>query len=157
MASYQKILIVGNLGADPETRYLTNGDAVTNFRVAVSERWKNANGEQQERSEWFSCVAFKRLAEVAAEYLKKGAPVLVEGKIQTRTYEAKDGTTKYVVELRVDQLQMLGSRQDNQGEQRSNPSTGAPRQQRTNQRAAPARQQPPSGGGFDEMDDDIPF
>jgi single-strand DNA-binding protein len=156
MASYQKVLIVGNLGNDPEARYLNNGDAVTNFSVAVSEKWKDSSGAQQERTEWFRCVAFKRLAEVAAEYLRKGSSVLVEGKLQTRKWTAQDGTEKYAVELRVDQLQMLGSRQEGE-QQRSNPSTGAPRQQRTNQRTAPARQSAPQGGGFDEMDDDVPF
>jgi single-strand DNA-binding protein len=153
MASYQKVIVVGNLGADPETRYLTNGDAVTNMRVAVSERWKNASGEQQERTEWFTCVAFKRLAEIAAEYLKKGSSVLVEGKMQTRKWQAQDGSDRYSTELRIDNLQMLGSRADGE-QQRSNPSTGAPRQQRTsNQRQQP--QQP--SGGFDDDGSDIPF
>jgi single-strand DNA-binding protein len=152
MASYQRVIIVGNLGADPETRYLPNGDAVTNMRIAVSERWKNASGEPQERTEWFTAVAFKRLAEIANEYLRKGSSVLVEGKMQTRKWQAQDGSDRYTTELRVDNLTMLGSRAEGE-QQRGNPSTGAPRQQRTNQRQQP--QQP--SGGFDDDDSDIPF
>jgi single-strand DNA-binding protein len=157
MASYQKVIVAGNLGQDPEVRYLSNGDSVANFSVAVTETWKDASGERKEKTEWFRAVCFKRQAEIAGEYLKKGSQVLVEGRLQTRQYEAKDGTTKYVTELRVDSFTMLGSRPDSQGEQRSNPSTGAPRQQRTNQRPAPNKPSAPQGGGFDEMDDDIPF
>jgi single-strand DNA-binding protein len=155
MASYQKVIVAGNLGQDPEVRYLTNGDAVANFSVAVTESWKDSGGQKQERTEWFRVVCFKRQAEIAGEYLKKGAQVLVEGRMQTRSYEAKDGTQKYVTELRADTFKMLGSRADNESAPR-NPSTGAPRQQRNN---APSRQQPsaPSGGGFADMDDDIPF
>jgi single-strand DNA-binding protein len=151
MASYQKVIIAGNLGQDPEVRYLSNGDAVASFSVAVTETWKDASGERKEKTEWFRCACFKRQAEIAGEYLKKGAQVLVEGKMQTRSYEAKDGTQKYVTELRVDTFKMLGSRADNENAPR-NPSTGAPRQQRTNQKP-----QQPSGGGFDDMDDEIPF
>lgn len=155
MASYQKVIVAGNLGQDPEVRYLTNGDAVANFSVAVTETWKDASGERKEKVEWFRVVCFKRQAEIAGEYLKKGAQVLVEGRMQTRSYEAKDGTQKYVTELRADTFKMLGSRADNESAAPRNPSTGAPRQQRNN---APARQQP-SGGGFADMDDsdDIPF
>jgi single-strand DNA-binding protein len=156
MASYQKVIIAGNLGQDPEVRYLTNGDAVANFTVAVSERWKNGTGEPQERTEWFRVVCFKRQAEIAGEYLRKGAQVLVEGKMQTRKYQANDGSDRYVTELRADQFTMLGSRQESESAPR-NPSTGAPRQQRN---SAPARQpqnRQPQGGGFDDMDDDIPF
>jgi single-strand DNA-binding protein len=156
MASYQKVIIAGNLGNDPEVRYLSNGDAVANFSVAVSERWKDSSGAQQERTEWFRCSAFKRQAEIAGEYLKKGSSVLVEGKMQTRKWTANDGTEKYSTELRVDTFTMLGSRAEGE-QQRSNPSTGAPRQQRTNQRAAPTRPAAPQGGGFDELDDEIPF
>ena len=153
MASYQKVIIAGNLGQDPEMRYLSNGDAVANFSVAVTESWKDSGGQKQERTEWFRAVCFKRQAEIAGEYLKKGAQVLVEGKLQTRSYESKDGQQKYVTELRVDTFKMLGARQDNENAPR-NPSTGAPRQQRaSNQRQQP--QQP--SGGFDDDDSDIPF
>jgi single-strand DNA-binding protein len=150
MASYQKVIIAGNLGQDPEVRYLSNGDAVASFSVAVTETWKDASGERKEKTEWFRCACFKRQAEIAGEYLKKGAQVLVEGKMQTRSYEAKDGTQKYVTELRVDTFKMLGARQDNENAPR-NPSTGGQRQPRTNQKP----QQP--SGGFDDDDGDIPF
>jgi single-strand DNA-binding protein len=154
MASYQKVIIAGNLGQDPEVRYLSNGDAVASFSVAVTETWKDASGERKEKTEWFRCACFKRQAEIAGEYLKKGAQVLVEGKMQTRSYEAKDGTQKYVTELRVDTFKMLGARQDNENAPR-NPSTGAPRQQRaSNQRQQP---QQPSGGFDDDDSDNIPF
>lgn len=151
MASYQRVIVAGNLGQDPEVRYLTNGDAVANFSVAVTETWKDTSGAKQEKVEWFRVVCFKRQAEIAGEYLKKGAQVLVEGRLQTRSYEAKDGTQKYVTELRADTFKMLGSRQDNESAPR-NPSTGGQRQQRS----APSKPQQPSGG-FDDMSDDIPF
>jgi single-strand DNA-binding protein len=154
MASYQKVIVAGNLGQDPEVRYLTNGDAVANFSVAVTESWKDSGGQKQERTEWFRVVCFKRQAEIAGEYLKKGAQVLVEGKLQTRKYQANDGTDRYVTELRADTFKMLGARQDGESAAPRNPSTGAPRQQRN----APARQQPSApSGGFDDDDGDIPF
>jgi single-strand DNA-binding protein len=150
MASYQKVIIAGNLGQDPEGRYLPNGDAVANFSVAVTESWKDASGQKQERTEWFRCVCFKRQAEIAIEYLKKGAQVLVEGKMQTRKYQANDGSDRYATELRVDTFKMMGARQDNENAPR-NPATGGQRQPRTNQKP----QQP--SGGFDDDDSDIPF
>jgi single-strand DNA-binding protein len=154
MASYQKVIVAGNLGQDPEVRYLTNGDAVANFSVAVTESWKDSGGQKQERTEWFRVVCFKRQAEIAGEYLRKGAQVLVEGKLQTRKYQANDGTDRYVTELRADTFKMLGARQDSESAAPRNPSTGAPRQQRN----APARQQPSApSGGFDDDDSDIPF
>jgi single-strand DNA-binding protein len=156
MASYQKVIIAGNLGQDPEVRYLSNGDAVASFSVAVTETWKDASGERKEKTEWFRCACFKRQAEIAGEYLKKGAQVLVEGKMQTRSYESNDGQKKYVTELRVDTFKMMGARQDNENAAPRNPSNGAPRRERPSQ---------PQGGthggggsrGFDDMDDDIPF
>jgi single-strand DNA-binding protein len=154
MSTINRVIILGNLGADPETRYLTNGDAVTSIRVATSENWKDGSGQRVEKTEWHTIVLFKRLAEVASEYLRKGSKVYVEGKIQTRTYESQDGVTKYVVEIRADSMKLMGDRQDKQGEQPRNPSTGAPRQQRN----APARQQPSApSGGFDDDGSDIPF
>jgi single-strand DNA-binding protein len=152
MASYQRVIIAGNLGQDPEVRYLTNGDAVANFSVAVTESWKDTSGQKQEKTEWFRCVCFKRQAEIAGEYLRKGAQVLVEGKMQTRSYEAKDGTQKYATELRVDTFKMMGARQDNENAPR-NPSTGGQRQPRN----APSKPQGGGDRGFDDMDDDIPF
>jgi single-strand DNA-binding protein len=154
MASYQLVVITGNLGADPEVRYLTNGDATATFRVAVSEKWKNSAGEQQEHTEWFRVVCFKRQAEIAGEYLRKGAEVLVQGTLKTRKYQAADGSDRYVTELRADKFKMQGARADNENAAPRNPSTGAPRQQR----ASTQRQQPQQpSGGFDDDDSGIPF
>lgn len=151
--SLNKVMFIGHIGRDPEIKYLPNGDAVCNFSVASSERWKDkATGEMQERTEWLRCNAFQRLAEVCGEYLKKGSLVYVEGKLQTRQYE-QEGVTKYVTECRLDQMKMLGGRPQQEGE------GAAPAQQRQAAAPAPQRQQAPakSRGGFDDMDDDIPF
>lgn len=146
--SLNKVMFIGHLGKDPDVRYLPNGDAVANFSVASSERWKDKNsGEMQERTEWLRCNAFQRLAEVCGEYLKKGSLVYVEGKLQTRSYE-QDGVTKYVTECRLDQMRMLGGRQ--QGGEDATPDP----QQRTSA-PAPQRQQPRPPAN--DMDDDIPF
>lgn len=108
-----KVIIVGNLGNDPDTRYLPDGKAVTNISVATSESWKDKNtGQQQERTEWHRCSAFGRLAEIMGEYLRKGSKVYIEGSLQTRTYE-KDGQKHYATEIKVKDLQMLDSRGDN--------------------------------------------
>lgn len=150
--SLNKVMFIGFLGRDPEVRYLPNGDAVCNFSVASSERWKDkSSGEMQERTEWLRCNAFQRLAEVCGEYLKKGSLVYVEGKLQTRSYE-QDGVTKYVTECRLDSMKMLGGRQQGgEGE--------APAPQQRAAAPAPQRQQAPakSSGGYGDMDDDIPF
>ncbi|HVA55571.1 MAG TPA: single-stranded DNA-binding protein, partial [Gammaproteobacteria bacterium] len=105
-----KVILVGNLGADPETRYMPSGSAVTNIRIATSESWKDKeSGEQKERTEWHRITFYNRLAEVAGEYLKKGAQVYIEGRLRTRTYE-KEGQTHYSTEIIADNMQMLGSR-----------------------------------------------
>lgn len=152
-------MFIGRLGRDPEVRYLPSGVAVCNFSIAASERWKDkTSGEMQEKTEWLRCNAFDRLAEVCGEYLKTGALVYVEGKLQTRQYE-KDGVTMYATECRVDQMKMLGGKQDREGggeneataQQRNRAGSGQ-------QRPAPARAPAPaSSRGFDDMDDDIPF
>jgi single-strand DNA-binding protein len=145
-----KVILVGNLGADPETRYMPSGDAVTNIRIATSESWKDKQtGEQQERTEWHRITFYKRLAEIAAEYLRKGSQVYVEGRLRTRTYE-KEGQTHYSTEIIADSMQMLGSRGGaGAGGSRGDEGASAPRE-----RAAP-----PSGGGNSDtnFDDDIPF
>ena len=140
-----KVILVGNLGADPETRYMPSGDAVTNIRIATSESWKDKQtGEQQERTEWHRVTFYKRLAEIAAEYLRKGSQVYVEGRLRTRTYE-KDGQTHYSTEIVADSMQMLGSRG----------GAGS----RGDENSAPARERPAAstGGGDTNFDDDIPF
>ena len=108
----QKVIIIGRLGADPEVKYLQDGTAVANFTVATSERWKSKSGEKQERTEWHKCSVFGRLAEVCSEYLKKGSLAYFEGKLQTRSWEGNDGIKRYVTEIKVSEMEMLGSRQE---------------------------------------------
>ena len=110
MASVNKVILIGNLGRDPETRYTTGGDAVTNLRIATTETWKDKSGEKQEKTEWHTVVLFGRQAEVAGEYLKKGRPVYIEGRLQTRKYTDKEGVEKYSTEIVADRMQLLGSR-----------------------------------------------
>ena len=111
MASVNKVILVGNLGKDPETRYMPDGAAVTNFSIATTEQWKDKSGEKQEKTEWHRISTFQRLAEIAGEYLKKGSQVYIEGRLQTRKWTDKDGVEKYTTEIIADRMQMLGSRQ----------------------------------------------
>ena len=154
MASVNKVILVGNLGRDPETRYTTGGDAVTNIRVATTDTWKDKNGEKQERTEWHTVVFFGRQAEIAGEYLKKGRQVYVEGRLQTRKWQDKEGQDRYTTEIVADRMQMLGSRQGMGGGERDaageRPSGGGA----AKPAAKPAAK---SGGKFDDFEDDIPF
>jgi single-strand DNA-binding protein len=175
MASVNKVIIVGNLGKDPETRTFPSGGRVCNVTIATSDRWKDKqSGEMKEATEWHRVVFNDRLAEIAGEYLRKGSQVYVEGSIRTRKYTDKDGVEKYATEIRADTMQMLGKR-----EGMGSPSGGdedggydsAPRRSAAPSRApAPAAAQRSGGGGgggggggakpasgFDDMDDDIPF
>jgi single-strand DNA-binding protein len=127
MASINKVIIVGNLGADPETKYLPSGDAVTNIRVATTDTWKDkTSGEKKEATEWHRIAFFGRLAEIAGEYLKKGSQVYVEGSLRTRKWQDKDGQDRYSTEIRGDVMQMLGRREGG-GEARALPERGRPR------------------------------
>ena len=110
MASVNKVILVGNLGRDPETRYTTGGEAVTNISIATTDTWKDKSGEKQERTEWHRVAFFGKLAEIAGEYLKKGSQVYVEGRLQTRKWQDKEGQDKYTTEIIADRMQMLGSR-----------------------------------------------
>jgi len=149
MASVNKVILVGNLGADPETRYQPSGDAITNIRVATTDRWKDkASGEMKEATEWHRVAFFGRLAEIAGEYLKKGSQVYIEGRIRTRKYQDKDGVERYSTEIIADRMQMLGSRAG-AGEARSE----APAEPKSAAGAAPKK----PAGKFDDMEDDIPF
>ena len=140
-----KVILVGNLGADPETRYMPSGGAVTNLSLATSETWKDKQtGEQKERTEWHKVAMFSRLAEIAAEYLRKGSQVYIEGKLRTRKWQDRDGNDRYTTEIIADQMQMLGGRGGGTG---SAPSAGDP-----GPGSAPPRQNAP-----DDFDDDIPF
>ena len=161
MASVNKVIIVGNLGADPETRYLPSGDAVTSIRVATTDRYKDKqSGEMREATEWHSISFFGKLAEIAGQYLKKGSQVYVEGSLRTRKYTDKNGVEKYATDIRGDTMQMLGSRQGMGGEGGGAGGGGYSRPAAPAQRpaasASPASRPAPASG-FDDMDDDIPF
>ncbi|MGM0412265.1 MAG: single-stranded DNA-binding protein [Pseudomonadota bacterium] len=157
-----KVILVGNLGADPEVRYTQNGSAVANLRLATSEQWKDKQtGENQERTEWHRVAMFGRLGEIAGEYLKKGSKVYIEGKLQTRKWQAQDGSDRYTTEVVANEMQMLDSRGGGGGDfgggQQQGGFQGGQGQQQGG--GAPQGQPAPQGGGsaFDDMDDDIPF
>jgi single-strand DNA-binding protein len=164
MASLNKVLIIGNLGRDPETRYMPSGDAMTTIAVATTESWKDKQtGEKKEATEWHRVTFFGKLAEIAGQYLKKGSQVYIEGSLRTRKYTDKDGVEKYATDIRADEMKMLGSRQGmgggGGGAQMDDDSYGggapAPRQAPVQQpRQAPAARPAPN---FSDMDDDIPF
>ncbi len=160
MASVNKVIIVGNLGADPETRYLPSGDAVTSIRVATTDRYKDKqSGEMREATEWHSISFFGKLAEIAGQYLKKGSQVYVEGSLRTRKYTDKNGVEKYATDIRGDTMQMLGSRQGMGGEGGGGGGYSRPAAPAQRPAAAPASAgaRPAAASGFDDMDDDIPF
>ena len=146
-----RVMLIGNLGKDPEVRYTPNGAAICNITIATSRNWKDKNtGEQKEATEWHRITTFGKLAEICGQYLKKGSQAFVQGKLVTRKYTDKDGIDRYATEIRADNMKMLGGRQD--GAQGERPAAPAQRQQRPT--AAPATAAPQS---FDDMDDDIPF
>ena len=154
MASVNKVIIVGNLGADPETRFLPSGEAVTNIRVATTDKWKDkASGEMKEQTEWHRISFFGRLAEISGEYLKKGSQVYVEGSLRTRKWQDKEsGQDRYSTEIRGDTMQMLGRREGG----------GEPRGESFSQKPAESKPAPAAAGAkkpgkFDDMEDDIPF
>ncbi|MDR5830192.1 single-stranded DNA-binding protein [Caballeronia sp. LP006] len=174
MASVNKVILVGNLGADPETRYLPSGDAVANIRLATTDRYKEkSSGEMKELTEWHRVAFFGRLAEIVNEYLKKGSSVYIEGRIRTRKWTDQAGQERYSTEIVADQMQMLGGRGgagggDDGGYSRSAPMErsggGGGGRAPAGGRAAgggagggSSRPSQPAGGGFEDMDDDIPF
>ena len=162
MASVNKVIIVGNLGRDHETRYLPSGDAVSNINVATTDRYKDkATGEMKEATEWHRISFFGKLAEIAGQYLKKGSQVYVEGSLRTRKYTDKDGIEKFATEIRGETMQMLGGRQG-MGAPSDDGGGYAPRQAPAARPAAapaarPAPAAKPAPSSFDDMDDDIPF
>jgi single-strand DNA-binding protein len=162
MASVNKVILVGNLGQDPEIRYTPAGAAVANFSIATSESWKDKNtGQKTSKTEWHRIVAWNKLAEICGEYLHKGKQVYVEGKLETRKWQDKDGNDRYTTEIKIHTMQMLGNRNDNDGGQQGgyNQNGGGFQQNTGGGKPAPQGgrnfQQP--GGSFDGMDDDIPF
>ena len=182
MASVNKVIIVGNLGRDPEMRTFPSGDQVANVRIATTDRWRDKNtGENKEATEWHSVVFNGRLAEIVGQYLRKGSQVYVEGSLRTRKWTDQSGQERYTTEIRADTMQMLGSRQgmgggqggaggyddggygDAGGGNFEAPRRAAPPQQQQRPaappaaRPAPVAQAPRAASGFDDMDDDIPF
>jgi single-strand DNA-binding protein len=177
MASVNKVIIVGNLGRDPETRYMPNGEAVTNIAVATTESWKDKNsGEKKELTEWHRITFYRKLAEIAGQYLKKGSQIYVEGRLQTRKWQDKEGVERYTTEIIADTMQMLGGRQGagggggmDEGGYGGGGGTGsygggAPRQSAGGNAGGGSgggapRQQPAQrpAPNFSDMDDDIPF
>ena len=181
-----KVILVGNLGNDPEVRYMPNGNAVANLSLATSESWKDQQGQVQERTEWHRLTMYRRLAEIAGEYLKKGSQIYVEGKLQTRKWQDQQGQDRYTTEIIVDQMQMLGGREGGQGgrgggyQQRpqgggqqggysnnnNQPAYGGNQgggnqgggyQQQPQQRPQGGQQTPPMAEPDFDFDDDIPF
>jgi single-strand DNA-binding protein len=160
MASVNKVILIGNLGKDPEVRYAPSGSAICNVTIATSRQWKDkTSGERQEETEWHRVVFFDRLAEIAGEYLKKGRPVYVEGRLRTRKWTDKDGVEKYTTEITATDMQLLGGREGGGGGGGSDEMGAAPAQRSAPAaRSAPApKPAPKSSTGFDDMDDDIPF
>ena len=152
MASVNKVILVGNLGADPETRYLPSGDPVTNLRLATTDSWKDkASGEKKEATEWHRVVLFRRLAEIAGQYLKKGSQVYIEGRLRTRKWQDKDGQERYTTEIEAEEMKMLGGRQG-QGEPSYGGGDSSPAPSYGGAKPAAAKK-----ASFDDMDDDIPF
>lgn len=142
MASVNKVILIGHLGKDPETRYMSNGEAVSNISVACSEEWKDKNGEKQQRTEWVNVVFYRKLADIVAEYLKKGNLVYVEGKLQTEKW-TKDGVDRYTTKVIGSNMKMLGSKKTDSSQEQSNESEQKPN---------------PGSSGFEEFDDhDVPF
>ena len=154
MASVNKVILVGNLGRDPETRYTTSGDAVTNIRLATTDTWKDKNGEKQERTEWHNIVFYGRQAEIAGEYLKKGRQIYVEGRLQTRKWQDKEGQDRYTTEIVADRMQMLGNRE---GGGAPSSAGDAPTRERASAGAAKGGSGAPAKKNVDDLDDDIPF
>ena len=183
MASVNRVILIGNLGKDPETRYAPSGDAICNITLATTDTWRDkATGEKREATEWHRVAFFGKLAEIAGQYLRKGSQVYVEGSLRTRKWQDKDGQDRYTTEIRADEMKMLGSRQGMGGSDAPSRSEGggrdsAPRDSgggRDNSYGgggggggggfgggAPAPSAPapkkPAGGGFGDFDDDIPF
>ena len=176
MASINKVILIGNLGRDPEVRYTPNGSAICNIGIATTRNWKNKeSGERQEETEWHRVVMFDRLAEIAGEYLKKGRPVYIEGRLRTRKWTDKDGVERYTTEVYAEQMQLLGGREGGGGgggggsedhgdepgrseaPRRAAPSSAQSAAQSPARNAPAPKPASKAATGFDDMDDDIPF
>jgi single-strand DNA-binding protein len=148
MASVNHVILLGNLGKDPETRYMSNGDSVTNITLATTETWKDKNsGEKNEKTEWHRVTFYRKLAEIAGEYLKKGSQVYIEGKLETRKWTDKSGVERYTTEIIANEMKMLGSR----------PQVSDKPQDNDRHQELPKPSQSQGSSGFDNLDSDIPF
>lgn len=158
MASVNKVILVGNLGRDPEVRYTPDNAAITNISIATTDTWRDKNGDKQERTEWHRVAFFGKLAEIAGEYLKKGSQVYVEGRLQTRKWQDKEGQDRYTTEIVADRMQMLGSR-SGMGMADSADMDGPPPSRPSGSGGASrgGSSAPKSGSKFDDLEDDIPF
>lgn len=173
--SLNKVILIGRLGRDPEVRYMPNGEAVCNFSVATSETWNDRNGQRVERTEWHNITMYRKLAEIAGQYLKKGGLVYLEGRIQSRKYQGKDGIERTAYDIVANEMKMLGGRNENSGgapyeegygqsqeayqrpaQQSRQPASDAPSHPQEAP-AAPRRQPVPAAAPVDDIDDDIPF
>ncbi|MBM3409178.1 MAG: single-stranded DNA-binding protein [Betaproteobacteria bacterium] len=159
MASVNKVILMGNLGRDPETRFTASGAAVCNLRIATTRSWKDkASGDRREETEWHSVVLYDRLAEIAGEYLRKGRPVYVEGRLQTRKWQDKEGQDRYTTEIVAAEMQLLGSRDGGgAGGDDAGAGGGAPARAAAPAGASAGGARKPAGRGLDDVDDDIPF
>ena len=161
MASVNKVILIGNLGRDPEVRYAPSGAAICNVTIATSRNWKDkTSGERQEETEWHRVVFYDRLAEIAGEYLKKGKSVYVEGRLKTRKWTDKEGAERYTTEIIAQEMTMLGGREGGGGDEEGGGYSREPAARPAPRAAAPApspRPAPKAATGFDDMDDDIPF
>ncbi|HEZ6995535.1 TPA: single-stranded DNA-binding protein [Neisseria meningitidis] len=173
--SLNKVILIGRLGRDPEVRYMPNGEAVCNFSVATSETWNDSNGQRVERTEWHNITMYRKLAEIAGQYLKKGGLVYLEGRIQSRKYQGKDGIERTAYDIVANEMKMLGGRNENSGgapyeegygqsqeayqrpaQQNRQPAPDAPSHPQEAP-AAPRRQPVPAAALVEDIDDDIPF
>ena len=155
MASVNKVILIGNLGKDPDIRYMPNGEAVANITLATSETWKDKTGAKQEKTEWHRVTFYRKLAEIVGEYLKKGSSVYVEGRLETRKWTDKTGTDRYTTEIIANEMRMLGSKSGAssfEGENKNN-KTAPPKDSATSNNNAAST----PNSGFGDMDDDIPF
>lgn len=167
MTSLNRVTLIGNLGTDPEVRYMTNGDAVANISVATTETWKDKNGERQEKTEWHRVTFYRKIAEIVGQYLKKGSQVYIEGKLVTRKWEdKKTGEEKYTTEIIANEMKMLGGKRGGGSDHQPVESLHASQWAKDQEESLPMSQRGlsnkgsgavPAGGGFDDMDDDIPF
>jgi single-strand DNA-binding protein len=156
--SVNKVILIGNLGKDPEIRYMPSGEAVANITVATSESWKDKNGEKQEKTEWHNVVFYRRLAEIVGEYLKKGSQIYVEGKITTEKWQDKEGKDRYTTKIVANEMKMLGSKSGGVGSFEVVENQSAAPATRSAPAAKPATVAPAAGkSNFDNFDDDIPF